>query len=41
MQYMNEFEELLDKIINQYSGDECKQIFIQMIERLREVNELS
>ena len=39
MQYMNEFEDLLDRIINECSGNECKQIFTQMLERLKEVLE--
>lgn len=37
MQYMNEFEDFLDKIISECSGETCKQIFAQMIERLKEV----
>ena len=32
-----EFEELLDKCINEYSGKECNKIFSDMIERLQEI----
>ena len=37
MKYMNEFEDLLDKIISECSGKECNKIFSDMIERLQEI----